>query len=64
MIQNNEDDEFDIIKVHGNTPQQMALIYRPRILISILGRGVGKTTGITVYRVWDIINIMPGAYSC
>ncbi len=60
MIQNNEEDEFDIIKVHGNTPQQMALIYRPRILISILGRGVGKTTGITVYRVWDIINIMPG----
>ena len=52
--------EFNLNK-HGNKSQLMALVYRPNKLIVLDGRGTGKTTGVGVNRMYEMIHLMPGA---
>lgn len=54
-------EEIEVHKYHANTPQLLALIFRPRILVALLGRGIGKTEEINTNRIWDFIHLMPGS---
>lgn len=47
-------------RYHANKLQLLPLLYRPRILIALLGRGTGKTEEITVDRLYEFIHLMPG----
>lgn len=53
-------EDVEIQEYFANTPQLLSLIYRPRVEIDLIGRGMGKTTEITTNRFYDAIHLMPG----
>lgn len=56
-----EDDVKDyVLEYHANKLQLLPLIYRPRKLIALLGRGTGKTEEIVTARLYEFIHLMPG----
>lgn len=49
-----------VLRYHANKLQLLPLIYRPRKLVALLGRGTGKTEEIVTSRIYEFIHLMPG----
>jgi len=49
-----------VLEYHANKLQLLPLIYKPRKLVCLLGRGTGKTEEILTARLYEFIHLMPG----
>lgn len=54
-----KDTPIDFLEIYQNTAQALATIVDPNKLITVAGRGTGKTTHITSPRILRVASEMP-----